>query len=443
LTGTHLPVDCLHRVYWPDADSPLAALLIARLRQPDKQTVTDAYVYLLGRAIAIRQEHNDLNEPGVAYNVIKYNPAGSADFVNPNLDVAYLEAWIAVDDQTPVLLEVPQVRGRYYTAQILDEWGEVITNINERKYPSHPFGKFALVAPGSQAQVPADAVRIELHSRKAKLLGRVELKTDPIGAMTLQKQFKLTPLGKPVIQAAAPMASFGNKELIGVERFDDVEAVLGSALDVSAIAAQMQAKIRDVAQQARDPRQRASNTELCSRFSAVRVRPAHRDNWGPQMRAHEWLLIEWPENESEPTKYFLSTAPSEATLEQLVFVAKMRWRIERDYQDLKQEFGLGHYEGRGWRGFQHHATLSIAAYGFLTAQRLKAGSDASGKKNFIQCQVPNVPENYVPRGSPARAASRVRLDNDLTLAPERRTRQRSGLLPSLQLGKSTADFMTQ
>lgn len=219
-------------------------------------TVTDAYVYLLGRAIVIRQEQTDLKEPGIAYNVIKFNPAGSADFVNPNLDVAYLEAWIAVDDQTPVLLEVPEVKGRYYTAQILDEWGEVITNINERNYPSHPFGKFALVAPGSQAEVPADALRIELHSRKAKLLGRVELKTDPAGAMTLQKQFKLTPLGEPVIQPAAPMASFGNKELIGVELFDNVDAVLASALDVSPIAAQMQAKVREISRQAEDAGQR-------------------------------------------------------------------------------------------------------------------------------------------------------------------------------------------
>lgn len=186
-----------------------------------------------------------------------------------------------------------------------------------------------------------------------------------------------------------------------------------------------------------------SNTELCSRFTAVRVRPAHRDNWGTQMRPHEWLLIEWPEDESEPTRYFLSTAPNEATLEQLVFVAKMRWRIERDYQDLKQEFGLGHYEGRGWRGFHHHATLSIAAYGFLMAHRIKVGSDASGKKNFIQRQVPDVPEDYVPRGSPARTASSSGLNNDLTPAPERRTRQRSGTLPSLQLGKLKINFMTQ
>jgi hypothetical protein len=222
----------------------------------DKQTVTDAYVYQLGRALAIRQEKNDLKEPSVAYNVIKYNPVGSADFVNPNLDVAYLEAWIAVDDQTAVQLDVPEIKGRYYTAQILDEWGEVITNINQRNYPAHPFGKFVFVAPGSQVKVAADAVRIELHSRKAKMLGRVELQTDPKGAVALQKQFKLTPLGKPVIAPAAPMAAFGNKELIGVELFDNAEEVIASAQDVSPVAAQMQAKVRDIAQQARDPQKR-------------------------------------------------------------------------------------------------------------------------------------------------------------------------------------------
>jgi len=116
-----------------------------------------------------------------------------------------------------------------------------------------------------------------------------------------------------------------------------------------------------------------TNAELRGRFAALRVRAAHRSP-GSQMRAEEWLLIEWPEGDKEPVKYFLSTAPEYASLEQLVFVAKMRWRIERDYQDLKQDFGLSHYEGRGWRGFHHHATLSIAAYGFLMAQRLTMGS---------------------------------------------------------------------
>lgn len=143
--------------------------------------------------------------------------------------------------------------------------------------------------------------------------------------------------------------------------------------------------------------------ELSSRFAAVRVRAAHRDKW----RAEEWLLIEWPEGETEPGKYFLSTAPAQATLEQLVFVAKMRWRIERDYQELKQEFGLSHYEGRGWRGFHHHASLCIAACGFLLAQRLQAGLQHSApQKKAARPQAPALPAHYIPRGSPARAASR-------------------------------------
>ena len=116
-----------------------------------------------------------------------------------------------------------------------------------------------------------------------------------------------------------------------------------------------------------------SNADLSSRFAAVRVRPTHRDYLSTELRPEEWLLIEWPEDEAEPTKYLLSTGPSDATLEQLVFVTKMRWRIERDYQELKQEFGLSHYEGRGWLGFHHHATLCIAAYAFLVAQRLSQG----------------------------------------------------------------------
>jgi SRSO17 transposase len=139
-----------------------------------------------------------------------------------------------------------------------------------------------------------------------------------------------------------------------------------------------------------------SNTVLSSRFAALRVRPAHRDYWRSEQRAEEWLLVEWPTGDAEPLKYFLSTAPREATLEQLVFVTKMRWRIERDYQELKQEFGLGHYEGRGWRGFHHHATLCIAAYGFLTMQRLK---HPGVKKNATQPKTVALPNDYIARGS--------------------------------------------
>lgn len=97
--------------------------------------------------------------------------------------------------------------------------------------------------------------------------------------------------------------------------------------------------------------------KMKSRFAAARVRPANRDDRRTEPRDEEWLLIEWPAGESEPTKYWLSTLPATMPLKELVRLAKLRWRIERDYEELKDEIGLNHYEGRGWRGFHHHATL--------------------------------------------------------------------------------------
>lgn len=156
---------------------------------------------------------------------------------------------------------------------------------------------------------------------------------------------------------------------------------------------------------------KSSNTPLRSRFAAVRVRAAHRDYWRSTLREPEWLLIEWPETESEPSHYFLCTLPETYSLTQLVHTVKMRWRIERDYRELKQEVGLGHYEGRNWRGFHHHATLTIAAYGFLLLQRLK-GWD---KKNGLLPQAPTLPHWYVPRGSPKGTTPRTRLDRNDSL----------------------------
>jgi len=108
---------------------------------------------------------------------------------------------------------------------------------------------------------------------------------------------------------------------------------------------------------------------LSSRFARVRVHAARRDFTRSESWPEEWLLIEWPKDEPEPTKYWLSTLPEDIAFQRLVDLTKLRWRIERDYQELKQEVGLGHFEGRGWRGFHHHATLCIAAYGFLVSER--------------------------------------------------------------------------
>ena len=211
------------------------------------EAVRQAYLYLLGRALVIRQERIDAGSQGFAYNAIQYTPIGEADWVNPNLDTAYLQAWFAVDRENPVILEVPEIKGRYYTAQLLDEWGEVITNVNERVFPSKPFGKFALVYPNSAPTLPADAGRIELHSSKAKLLGRVEIKSDRTEALRLQHGFKATVQGSSKIVSPPPMKMFDNKDLIGVEIFDDVDKTIESALDVAPNAAEMQQKVRAVA----------------------------------------------------------------------------------------------------------------------------------------------------------------------------------------------------
>ena len=149
-----------------------------------------------------------------------------------------------------------------------------------------------------------------------------------------------------------------------------------------------------------------TNTTLTSRFAAVRVRPAHRDYWLSEPHPEEWLLIEQPDGEAEPTKYWLSSLPGTTPLPDLVANAKLRWRIERDYQDLKQELGLGHYEGRGWRGFHHHATLCIAAYAFLVSERSLIPPSRPGIASILP--KPTVPDDYRPRGTPAadRAARR-------------------------------------
>jgi SRSO17 transposase len=136
---------------------------------------------------------------------------------------------------------------------------------------------------------------------------------------------------------------------------------------------------------------------MASRFAAARVRPAHRDETRREPRPVEWLLIEWPHGESEPTKYWLSTIPEHVSLEELVRLAKIRWRIERDYEEMKSELGLDHYEGRGWLGFHHHGVLCIAAYAFLAAERARL----SPPEPLAFLRTPRLPKSFRPRGAPA------------------------------------------
>ena len=135
---------------------------------------------------------------------------------------------------------------------------------------------------------------------------------------------------------------------------------------------------------------------LRSRFASLSVRPAHRDIERSEPRPHERLLIEWPEGSSEPSRYWLSNLSERTEIGELVSLAKLRWRIERDYQELKDELGLDHFEGRNWRGFHHHAVLCIAAYAFLAAERGRLPPRTPERLRSVP-----LPHGFTPRGSPS------------------------------------------
>jgi len=166
-----------------------------------------------------------------------------------------------------------------------------------------------------------------------------------------------------------------------------------------------------------------TNAPLRSRFARVRVRAAQAD----RPRQEEWLLIEWPKGEAEPTRYFLSTLPADISFKALVATVKMRWRIERDYRELKQEVGLSHYEGRNWRGFHHHASLCIAAYGFLMLERL-----CGIKKNSARLKAPPLPEGFRPRGARPDAAPHPVVDRHRALSLGSGHRSSSSAMPVLR-----------
>jgi SRSO17 transposase len=152
-----------------------------------------------------------------------------------------------------------------------------------------------------------------------------------------------------------------------------------------------------------------TNDLLRSRFARVRVHAS--PTRGRRGRPEETLLIEWPKGEAEPTKYWLATVDKNISFRALVDLAKMRWRIERDYQELKQEIGLGHYEGRGWPGFHHHGTLCIAAYGFLISEQELIPPSALHSARVLE--KPAIPDSYRPRGTADKApTSRPKLDRD-------------------------------
>ncbi len=175
---------------------------------------------------------------------------------------------------------------------------------------------------------------------------------------------------------------------------------------------------------------------LASRFAALRVRPAQGDHRRSTPRPEHWLLAEWPIDEAEPNKFWLSNLPADTSIDRLVWLAKLRWLIERDYLELKQELGLGHYEGRGWPGFHHHGALCIAAYGFLVAE--KAAIPPSAKETARLVQAPELPVGHRPRGSaPSNRATRALLDRNTATTDRTRPGPKPAQMPMLHTDHQT------
>jgi SRSO17 transposase len=240
--------------------------------------------------------------------------------------------------------------------------------------------------------------------KAAKVPEALEFVTKPMLALQLLENLaEVESLPQLVLADAGYGASTEFREQLTEMGFTYVVGVTGAVSLQTQAQAPLQAK--ELAMQLPSRRFRTvtwregTNAALSSRFAAIRVHCTSRAAQPSETAEEQWLLVEWPSEELEPTKYFLSTLPADTPIKELVRLAKLRWRIERDYQELKQELGLGHFEGRSWRGFHHHATLCIAAYGFLVTERLVAQKKTPARR--LPGEVPSLPEGFRPRGAPA------------------------------------------
>ena len=220
------------------------------------QDVSDAYLYLLGRLLVLRQQQLDFQE-GFKWNVLVHREPGKVEWPNPNLDVAYSEAWVAVDEKSCLIVTVPKITGRYYTVQFLNGWGETVANINERVYPQHPNGEFAVCLNGSNVPVPAGALRIDVSVKYLRVLLRVELGANWDEAVALQQQFAFRAIGEPALPTTPKTPIFDIEKLIGVEAFEAAAAALDSEADINPGMEQLQKTTRAIAEAIKDPATRA------------------------------------------------------------------------------------------------------------------------------------------------------------------------------------------
>jgi len=220
----------MKKIFSPSAADASTAKITSVISDQD---ISDAYIYLLGRELVLKQQRLDFEKEGFKWNQVIHREPGGVAWANPNLDVAYSEAWIAVDENTCVVLEIPEIKDRYYTWQMLNGWGETLLNINERTFPQHPFGKFALCLKGSSPKVPEGCLRVDLPTKTSRVLARIELGNDPKEAVRLQRLIQVTPQGEPRVEKPFSVPLFEGKNLPGAEIFQNASEKMKSETDIN------------------------------------------------------------------------------------------------------------------------------------------------------------------------------------------------------------------
>lgn len=242
---------CQHQL--PSATGTPAAVQQASISDQD---ISDAYIYLLSRLLVLRQQQLDFRE-GMQWNQLVHRKPGAVDWPNPNLDVAYSEAWVAVDEGSCTIVSVPKITGRYYTVQFLNGWGETLANINERTFPQRPDGDFAMCLRGAKVALPANVTRVDLPARYTRVLSRVELGADWTRAQALQHRFTMRTTGSPRLPRIPQTPVFDLQKLPGVEAFEVAVAAIDSEPDLNPGMEALQAKVRAIAGAIGDPAERS------------------------------------------------------------------------------------------------------------------------------------------------------------------------------------------
>lgn len=219
------------------------------------QQISDSYIYLLGRLLVLNQEQADFAQ-GFKWNQLVHRKVGDVAWPNPNLDVAYSEAWVAIDETSCLLVSVPRIKDRYYTVQFLNGWGETVANINERVFPQHPDGEFAVCLKGAHASLPPATQRIDVPTKAMRALARVELGSTPEEAVALQHKIDMRASGQPQVPVVPATLRFDIEKLPGVAAFDSAQAALDSEADINPGMEQIQTNARLIANAAKDPAQR-------------------------------------------------------------------------------------------------------------------------------------------------------------------------------------------